>query len=338
MDPKRKKLIIIISLSLVITVGILIPVFLILVKGSFNTSELGQINTGGMASDVEIEGNIAYVVDTADGNPGGLVIINISDPTNPSILGSYYQSGLPYVVDVVGDFAFLANIFVGLEVLDISDPTNPVKIDQYTGSGAIFDVQVVGEVAYLADWSRGLVLLNISDPSDVKEISRYDPSVACPHVHVENEIAYIINHYSSYSGIMLINVSNPYSLHQIGSYAPSGIDFWNPFVHENIIYLANHGINGGEVYFLDASNPSEISQLGVFNEMSNIFAAFTNDSIAYFADCQNGLIIVDLVDMSNPRVIGRYFDGGQAIDLVVVEDIAYVADREDGLEIIKILN
>ncbi|MBA7591536.1 hypothetical protein ES708_33695 [subsurface metagenome] len=42
------------------------------------------------------------------------------------------------------------------------------------------------------------------------------------------------------------------------------------------------------------------------------------------------------MDFSSPRVIGSYFDGGHSYDVVVVGDNAYIADREDGLEIIKI--
>ena len=91
MEPKRKKLIIISSLSAVIAIAILIPVTLILLKGSFNTTELGQIYSGGEVADVEIEGDIAYIVDKADNNPGGLIIVNVSNPASPYILGSYYQ-------------------------------------------------------------------------------------------------------------------------------------------------------------------------------------------------------------------------------------------------------
>ena len=44
------------------------------------------------------------------------------------------------------------------------------------------------------------------------------------------------------------------------------------------------------------------------------------------------------MDISSPRVIGRLFDEDHTYDVVVVGDVAYVADREDGLEIIKIKN
>ena len=337
MKLKRKKLIIIISLSLAMAVAIIIPVTLILLKSSFNTTELGQISTGGEARDVEIDGDIAYVVDTGGVNPpGGLVIVNVSNPYHPYILGSFYQSGLPFTVDVAGNIALLANINVGVEIINISDLTNPVKIGQYTGSGEAYDVQIVGEIAFITDWSRGLVLLNISDPSNVNEISRYSIPGACTQVHVDDGIAYIIDHHTSYSALRLIDVSNPNSMFQVGYYSISNVDFWNPFVHEDMIYVANHGISGGEFYILDASSYSQISPIRQFNDEGMINAAYVSNSVLYLAAYENGLIVVDQGDLANPRVIGRHFDGGNAIDVVVADGIAYVADRTDGLEIVKV--
>ena len=339
MEAKRKKLIIIISLSLVVAAAIIIPVTLILLKAPFNTTELGQISTGGEARDVKIEGDIAYVVDTGgESSPGGLVIINVSNPYHPSIIGSYYQSGLPFKVDVAGNIAVLANINVGVEIVNISDRENPIKIDQYTGSGEAYDVQIIGEIAYISDWSRGLVLLDISDPTDVSEISRFSITGACTQLHVVNDIAYITDHHGSYTAIRLIDVNNPHSMSQVGYYSLDNVDFWNPYVCDDVIYVANHGTSGGEFYFLDASNYSQITQIRQFNDERFINAAFINNSIGYFALYESGLIVVDLLDLSNPRIIGRHFDGGHAIDVEVVGDIAYVADREDGLEIIKIMN
>lgn len=124
---------------------------------------------------------------------------------------------------------------------------------------------------------------------------------------------------------------------QVGYYALSNVDFWNPFANEDVIYVANHGSSGGEFYFLDASSYSQISPIRQFNDEGMINAAFINNSIAYLAAYDNGLIVVDLANLANPRVIGRHFDGGNAIDVVAVGDIVFVADRADGLEIIKIM-
>ena len=65
--------------------------------------------------------------------------------------------------------------------------------------------------------------------------------------------------------------------------------------------------------------------------------AYVNGTIAYAADYQKGLIVVDVSDPSNPIKIAQYFDGGHAYDVEVINKIAYVADRDDGLEIIEIL-
>jgi len=338
MEIKRKKLIIIISLSLVVIASVIIPVILIIANSSFNTAELGQINIGGEAFDVDIEGNLAFVVNTSDDGSGGLVIINISDPTHPIIVGSYHQSNSAFSVEVVGEFAYLANPNVGLEVLNVSDPTNPVKIEQYTGSGEIYDVQVIGEIAYITDWSNGLILLNISDPLHVSVISSYNTPGACLHVHVDNGIACIIDHYSSYSALRLVNVSNPQSLVPLSYHAPANVDFWNPFIYQNKIYTANHGTNGGDLRIFDISDPSVISPISTYDDGGFINSYFIESNLVYMADYENGLKVIDTTDITNPRLIARYFDGGHSIEVVVVGDIAYVADHADGLEIIKIQN
>ena len=47
--------------------------------------------------------------------------------------------------------------------------------------------------------------------------------------------------------------------------------------------------------------------------------------------------MLDVSNSSNPLKVAQFFDGGHAHDVYIVEDIAYVADEQDGLEIIQIL-
>jgi hypothetical protein len=337
MSKRQKIILLVITLGILTGVSTIVPLIINLFPISFNTRELGQIDTGGMARDVEVHGHIAYVVDTSEPNPGGLLIINVSDPANPIILGSYYQSGLPWQVRVVGEIAYLANSMVGLEILNVSDPTNPIKIDQYSGSGEAYDVEVVGDIAYLADWSRGLIILNVSNPSNVREIRTILIPGACIHVSVVNSLAYIVDHQTEFSGLRVVNVSNPSLPVQISNFAPSGVDFWNPFAYGDYVYIGNHGLGGGELRILNVRDPSNIVQAGLFDEQSFISGSFVNGNRAYLADYRNGLVVVDITFPVSPVKVAQFFDGGHAIDVDVISNIAYVADRDDGLEIIEIL-
>ena len=62
-----------------------------------------------------------------------------------------------------------------------------------------------------------------------------------------------------------------------------------------------------------------------------------NGTVVYLADYQKGLNVVNVSNISNPTRIAQFYDGGHAIDVHVINNIAYVADGNDGLEIIRIL-
>jgi hypothetical protein len=88
---------------------------------------------------------------------------------------------------------------------------------------------------------------------------------------------------------------------------------------------------------LDVEDPSNITQTGFFDDGGSIFGVYVNNTTAYLADYQKGLIVVDIDNPTNPTKIAQYFDSGHAYDVVVIKNIAYVADHSDGLEIIEIL-
>ncbi len=336
MQKTRKKIIIITLLIIISVLAVSIPLIFLFRYIPINTRQIGQIDTGGQAIDVDIEGNITCVVDMMDYTPGGLVIINISDPYHPHKLSSFNEGGVMWAVDVVGSIAFLANQLNGLEVVNLSDPLLPIKVDSYTGS--VFDVQVKGELAFLADWNNGLIILNVSNPSDLTFISQFPISGACIHVDVYEDIACISDHHGDYTAIRLINISNPFNPFQIGSYSPSGVDFWNPTIEGDYVYVGNHAMGGGGLHILDISNPSNIHQVGFYHGGGSIFAAYIHDTKMYCANIELGLEVLDIVSPVNLQKSGQFFDGGQAHDVAVVNNYAYLADHNDGLEIIEILN
>jgi hypothetical protein len=137
-----------------------------------NPTLKGNYDTPGIASDVEVVGNYAYV---ADGWDGGLQIIDISNPTNPIFIGNYDTNGVANDVEVVGNYAYVADDMAGLKIIDISNPTNPILIDYYDDFSTVaYGVEVVGNYAYVADYFDGLKIIDVSgfnNPSPLPSVT-----------------------------------------------------------------------------------------------------------------------------------------------------------------------
>ena len=78
-------------------------------EGEISLSRVDPTNysvydTTGWGYDIDIEGNYAYI---ADGSPG-LVIVNVSDITNPMPAGIYSSGMFMYSADADGNVAYVA--------------------------------------------------------------------------------------------------------------------------------------------------------------------------------------------------------------------------------------
>ena len=95
----------------------------------------------------------------------GLVVIDISDPANPTKLGSYDTAG--YAIGVTlssnGKKAYVADGDNGLVVIDVSDPANPTKLGLYDTTGYALGVTLSSDntKAYVADRNIGLTVIDI---------------------------------------------------------------------------------------------------------------------------------------------------------------------------------
>jgi hypothetical protein len=128
----------------------------------------------GVASDVEVAGNFAYVADanSGSGTPSGLRVIDVSEPRFPAELGALGTPGIWRELDVVGDLAYVVGVVEDfpwwsdgwLRVIDVSDPTLPVELSVFETPGIPNDVEVAGGIAYVAE-SSGLLVVDVSDPA-----------------------------------------------------------------------------------------------------------------------------------------------------------------------------
>ncbi len=337
MNKAHKRIVIGISLIVLVAAGIMIPLALIPQSMQVELVELAEIDTGGWAGAVVVENDIAYVLDLGEPTPRGLVLIDVSDPSNPVELGSLEDEDFPIKLDVEGDIVYVADQFGSLRIIDASDPTNPVQIGEYVNSGETYDVQVIGDIAYVADLSEGLIILNVSEPSSPEVLGQYSILGACIQLHVANDLVYVVDHRNDNTGLKVVNVSDPEHPFQIESYMPDDVDLCNPFVLGDYIYVGNHGTGRGELQILDATDPTDITQVGIFDNGGYMNSVFVVGTMAYVSFYERGLIVIDVSDPENPTFAASWGDGKEgAGDVVVVDDIVFLTEDGGGLTILQV--
>lgn len=290
----------------------------------FNPSLLGSYGTPGLARDVTVVDNVAYVAN----EDSGLHILNVSDPTEPLFIGNYATSDITLGVTVVGRRAYVADGNSGLQILDIRDPSTPTLLGNFDTMGLAWSVDVVGDRAYVADDAMGLKIIDVSDPSLPILLGSFDTEGA-KLVKVINTIAYIAD---STAGLQIVDVIDPGQPTLLSNYDTTGI-VYNLVVLENLVYLAA-GDEG--LIILDVNDPTAPVLLGSYDTSGNTWGIAVADNVAYLADGSAGLQIVDVSDPTAPTLLSEYDTTAFAYNVMLLGNIIYVADDSSGLQIIDI--
>jgi hypothetical protein len=75
--------------------------------------EVGFFDTSGLAFDVEVTGNHAYVGD----GKGGLRVIDVSVPNTPVEVGFFITPSIAFSLAVAGTYTYISDAYGGLYIL-----------------------------------------------------------------------------------------------------------------------------------------------------------------------------------------------------------------------------
>ena len=96
---------------------------------------------------------------------GDFKVVDISDPTNPSVVGHVeVPEGWATDVEIVGDAVYEAlGIGYGIRIIDISDPTTPIlgNLVEHDASS----VTVSGEFVYVGGYSMCILHITSALPA-----------------------------------------------------------------------------------------------------------------------------------------------------------------------------
>jgi hypothetical protein len=286
----------------------------------------------GTTVDVAVAGNYAYVADGFSGS----YIIDVSDPTNPTLAGSPGSSDYASSVAVAGNYMYLAvgyDSWNGMEIIDISTPASTHVVGQFPiGSPygyAAVDVTVVGSYAYVIDTYTGLHIINISNSAAPVEAGLFSIPSGQKAVVMGN-MAYFT---STSANLRIIDVSTPASPGVVGVYNTLGA-FGKVVVAGNYAYTAD----GNGLRVIDISDPATPILVGVTPTSLSAAGLAVVGNYAY-ATSDLGLHIVDITNPTAPFEVGAItLPGSLAWDVKVSGNYAYVADYDKGLRVVDISN
>ncbi len=290
--------------------------------------QIGACDIGGSAYDIQAVGNRAYVTVYSDGSDG-LVILDVTDPAQPVLLGKYAAFGARNV-RVVGNLAYLT-AQEDLQILDTTDPGNIRRLGGYDQGGYGINVEVAGKFAYLTDAPAGLQVLDISDPANIRTAGNYQALTPVTGGKIAGNIAYATD---LQFGFLALDVENPANIIHLGDFAATGVT-GIPEVKANTAYLAC-GYYGLEV--LDVTDPKVIKSLSqnFYDPSRAVLAVRVVDSTAYVGELTTGLQVLDVLNPSDIQYLGGYQTPGQIISIAAVGNVAYVGTEKGGLLVLEI--
>jgi hypothetical protein len=183
---------------------------------------------------LHIKGNTLLAFTHYNSGVTRLYSIDITDPLNPSILGSITLSAgeIPvYSSVVLGNYLYatVASSPSKLVIIDITDPTAPVRVGAATlntgeGNAISLFVNSAGTYAYLGCFvfpAGKLVSVDISDPTNPARVgvvtlnSGERPELIQGHVVPDNYV-YLVT-ISNPAMVVIVDVSDPASMTRLGA-------------------------------------------------------------------------------------------------------------------------
>ncbi len=329
-------------------------------------SLISSVDTN-QAYDVAVRGDYAYIADTGS----GLRIIDISDPFFPILVGGISEGfgSSIWAIDVTENHAFVI-AQPGIYSIDISTPTSPLIISSYVpgGIGGTSDIRIIDSLAFVAN--QGLSIIDISNPESMNRIGYLDtPGYAINLSKVESTI-YLG---SGHAGVEIVDTSTITNPFLVSSYLSVG-SLNDVDTEGDLVYTIESSLNTMRI--LDISNPQTPELLGKFISQENLYKIKVSDSIAYLGEryglriidvsdpyfpqelsylslgivygieVRNNLVyavgeklwVIDITNINLPQLVGLYNLPSEARDIVIQEDLAFIADTSSGLRIININN
>ncbi len=288
--------------------------------------EIGEFKNGAKSIiGVAVKEGYAYLSDFDN----GFYVVDVKDPSNPVEIANVKTSGNAKKVAIEGDRAFVADGLDGVKVFDISNPSDPKIVGSYKSDMNVVDLVVDKNLLYIANESEGIEVLDVSDPLDIKRISFYFIENFGDSIYSVKKYANRLFVSNSISGLHILDVSDLNNIKEIANFQSAYSTFSAAVCKDNILIASNGGLSVAK--FVKDS----LEKISEYETGGNSWEVEVKDNYAYTISWKYGLKIIDISDITFPKIIGKY-KSDFATDIVVDDKYAYISNDYAGVDIVDI--
>jgi hypothetical protein len=252
-------------------------------------AELGSIEIP--VSAVEVSSDLAFV---AGWNPA-FAVVDLTDPTSPSVVGSLFDENGGDEVAVLGDRAYLLGS--SFHVINVSVPDAPAVVGSTVFPGSARSLAVRAGLACIAS-STDLVLVDVT--GDMPAVLGTYPG-DWRDVAVRGSLAFVTGR-EAVQGLRILDVSTPGSPSLLGSTAAGrGEAVATDGVHAFVA-------RSERVTVFDVTDPAIPTEVAVVDIPGIRSIELVGEVLHVGGD--TGLTLLDVSDPADPQVLGGGFDLG----------------------------
>jgi len=297
------------------------------VSSTLQLQIVGAFNPSGYSLDVGTRDDMAYLIVGTK----GLLLIDISDPTDPFEVGSHSTNGYAQAVAVDGNTVYVANRSEGVSVIDVSDPARPQLLGTYDTPGSAHAITIQQNLAIISDQRGGLQIARIESGRSLTHVSAVDTKGYPAAVAAVDQLAYVA---VGDAGLELIDFSTPEAPMSVGYLDLPG-DASDVAVLDGLAFVAT-GYRG--VRIVDVSDPTAPEEIGWISTAGEALGVLISGGRSLLvAEGTQGISAYSLTNPLTPQLVARVDTPGEATSVAAINGYIVVADRQEGMQLIQLL-
>lgn len=230
---------------------------------------------------------------------GGFCIVDVSNPGNPYKCGYYsHVYGCIFGMYITDNYAYLAGAVPEFSIIDISNPTSPFLASSLVEEDMAYTVTSINQTAYLAN-RQDITVIDVSEPQFPFEITEYPVMADIFKVRVCDNFVVVSGGLRPKIGT--INITDPQNCFEMDRRTiPHFYDeYWTPDIEVQGNYLFTHSYSN-DLYVFDITNPSNMQEVGhcYVPGWTVIRDVFVNGNYLYFVSSED--YEFGIIDISEP--------------------------------------